>query len=166
MFWTLARAAGGASSCPPGTGHETASPRDGDVQPVVPGLHLLRFSAIILLLVLTEVDQPVIIERRCGHEWPVAAPGSCSRSAAKPTSSTANCRAHQHAERGARDCPRAGDLTNVKGEFAYAAMRPWPTSCNRTGVRAGLTAEMDRLLKPQRHASAASVGGIPVVGNI
>ena len=54
------------------------------------------FGAIILLLVLTDIGQPIVIERsekRSAAARSSSCSASCSSCAAKPTCSIASCRA-------------------------------------------------------------------------
>ena len=128
------------------------------------------FGAIILLLVLTEVDQPVIIERAS-----VAMNGQLLRlqqelfeirGETDQLNRELQGRINTLSAERARLSRAQGDLTNVKGEFAASRSDAAVANIVQSELVSAyqeLTAEMDRLLKqPQRHASAASVGGIPV----
>jgi hypothetical protein len=128
------------------------------------------FGAIILLLVLTEVDQPVIIERAS-----VAMNGQLLRlqqelfeirGETDQLNRELQGRINTLSAERARLSRAQGDLTNVKGEFAASSSDAAVANIVQSELVSAyqeLTAEMDRLLKqPQRRASAASVGGIPV----
>jgi hypothetical protein len=128
------------------------------------------FGAIILLLVLTEVDQPVIIERAS-----VAMNGQLLRlqqelfdirGETDQLNRELQGRINTLSAERARLSRAQGDLTNVKGQFKASNSEAAVSNIVETELVSAyqeLTAEMDRLLKqPQRHASAASVGGIPV----
>ncbi len=129
------------------------------------------FGAIILLLVLTEVDQPVVIERaresmngqllRLQQEL-FAIRGETDELHRELQGRIATLRQER-----ARLVRLQGDLTTAKGEFA--ASRSEATVANivegeLVSAYQELTAEMERLLRqptPSR-ASVAAVGGIPV----
>jgi hypothetical protein len=111
------------------------------------------FGAIILLLVLTEVDQPVVIERAR-----VSMNGQLLR-----------LQAELHDIRGETRLARLqGDLTQVKGEFKASTSDAAVANIVENELVSAyqeLTAEMERLQKQPRARpapAAASVGGIPV----
>jgi hypothetical protein len=128
------------------------------------------FGAIILLLVLTDVDQPVVIERardsmngqllRLQQELFVIRGDTDELNRELQGRITA-----LRAER-ARLARLQGDLTDVRGEFA--ATRSDAAVANivenqLVSAYQELTAEMERLLRqPQRRAPVTAVGGIPV----
>jgi hypothetical protein len=129
------------------------------------------FGAIILLLVLTDVDQPVIIERAR-----VAMNGQLLRMqeeifAIRGETDELNRElkgriAALQAER-ARLARLQGDLTQVRGEFAASRSDAAVTNIVESELVSAyqeLTAEMERLQKQPRAraAPAVSVGGIPV----
>jgi hypothetical protein len=129
------------------------------------------FGAIILLLVLTEVDQPVIIERAS-----VAMNGQLLRlqqelfeirGETDQLNRELQGRINTLSAERARLSRAQGDLTNVKGEFAASRSDAAVANIVQSELVSAyqeLTAEMERLLKQPRarSPSAASVGGIPV----
>jgi hypothetical protein len=128
------------------------------------------FGAIILLLVLTDVNQPVIIERarvsmngqllRLQQEL-FAIRGDTDQLNRELQGRITQLRAER-----ARLARLQGDLTNVKGEFAATKSDASVANIVENQLVSAyqeLTAEMERLLRqPQRRAPTAAVGGIPV----
>jgi len=129
------------------------------------------FGAIILLLVLTEVDQPVVIERatvsmnaqllRLQEELFIIR-GETDQLNRELQGRINTLRAER-----ARLARVQGDLTNVRGEFSASRSEAAVTNIVESELVSAyqeLTEEMERLLKQPRprRASAASVGGIPV----
>jgi hypothetical protein len=129
------------------------------------------FGAIILLLVLTDVDQPVVIER---------ARESMNGSLLRLQQELFTIRGETdqlnrelqgritalQAER-TRLARLQGDLTNVRGEFAASRSDATVTNIVETELVSAyqeLTAEMERLSRQPRprSSSLAAVGGIPV----
>jgi hypothetical protein len=129
------------------------------------------FGAIILLLVLTEVNQPVQIERAR-----VAMDGQLLRLQQELFAIRGETDQLNRELQGRIDELKAertrlaglqGDLTQVRGEFAASRSEAAVTNIVENELVAAyqeLTAEMERLQRqPRRRAPvAASVGGIPV----
>jgi hypothetical protein len=128
------------------------------------------FGAIILLLVLTDVDQPVIIER---------ATASMNAQILKLQDELFELRGETdelHRElRGrinelqaqhARLVRLQADLTDVKGEYAASRSDAQVTDIVENELVSAyqeLTAEMERLQKqPRKRAAEPAVGGIPI----
>jgi hypothetical protein len=129
------------------------------------------FGAIILLLVMTEVDQPVVIERaresmngqllRLQQELHELR-GETDELNRELQGRIATLRIER-----ARLVRLQGDLTTAKGEFAASRSDAAVASIVESELVSAyqeLTAEMERLLRqPQpSHAPVAAVGGIPV----
>jgi hypothetical protein len=128
------------------------------------------FGAIILLLVLTDVDQPVVIERardsmngqllRLQRELFVIRGDTDQLNRELQGRITA-----LRAER-ARLARLQGDLTDVRGEFSAGRSDAAVANIVENQLVSAyqeLTAEMERLLRqPQRRAPVTAVGGIPV----
>lgn len=129
------------------------------------------FGAIILLLVLTEVDQPVVIERaresmngqllRLQRELHVI------RGETDQLNRELQGRIATLTTGRARLARLQGDLTNVRGEFAASRSDSAVTNIVESELVSAyqeLTAEMERLSRQPRPRSAplAAVGGIPV----
>ena len=124
------------------------------------------FGAIILLLVLTDIGQPIVIERgeTISRGRSSICNASCSSCAAKPTCSIASCRAARRCSRsnssGRRCWPEKCRRSAASSTPARARLRsptswrpsPWP-------AHQTLTAEMQRLLRTRRGAIQQSVGG-------
>ncbi len=129
------------------------------------------FGAIILLLVLTEVDQPVVIERAS-----VAMNGQLLRlqqelfdirGETDQLNRELQGRINTLSAQRAQLMRAQGELTDVKGEFAASRSDAAVANIVQSELVSAyqeLTAEMDRLLKQPRarRATTASVGGIPV----
>jgi hypothetical protein len=129
------------------------------------------FGAIILLLVLTDVDQPVLIERaRVSldaqllklQEEIFEIRGDSNELRRELEGRVRTLRAER--DRLAR---LQGDLTNVRGQFAASRSDAVVSNIVQSELVAAyqeLTAEMERLrAQPRRRAAPApSVGGIPV----
>lgn len=128
------------------------------------------FGAIILLLVLTEVDQPVLIERASvsmnGQLLRLQKELFDIRGETDQLNRELQGRITTLRAERARLARAQGDLTNVKGEFAASRSDAAVSNIVESELVSAyqeLTAEMERLLKqPRKRASAASVGGIPV----
>jgi len=129
------------------------------------------FGAIILLLVLTSVDQPVIIERareslnaqllKLQEELYVIR-GDSDELRRELEGRITDLRAER-----ARLARLQGDLTNVQGQFATSRSNAQVANIVETELVSAyqeLTAEMERLQKQPRRVTpqVASVGGIPV----
>ncbi|MFO7324282.1 MAG: VWA domain-containing protein [Pseudomonadota bacterium] len=129
------------------------------------------FGAIILLLVLTDVDQPVIIERareslnaqllKLQEELHVIR-GDTDELRRELEGRIAELRAER-----TRLARLQGDLTEVQGQFAATRTDAAVSNIIETELVAAyqeLTAEMERLQRQPRprRAPAAAVGGIPV----
>jgi hypothetical protein len=129
------------------------------------------FGAIILLLVLTDVDQPVIIERARqamnGQLLRMQEEIFAIRGETDELNRELKGRiAALQAER-ARLARLQGDLTQVRGEFAASRSDAAVTNIVESELVSAyqeLTAEMERLQKQPRARTApvTSVGGIPV----
>jgi hypothetical protein len=131
------------------------------------------FGAIILLLVMTDVDQPVVIERATVamngqllrlQEEIYAIRGDTDRLNRELQGRITALRAER-----LRLAQLQGDLTNVRGEFAASTSNAAVTNIVEGELVAAyqeLTAEMERLQKlpvPRvEKTPVAAVGGIPV----
>jgi hypothetical protein len=130
------------------------------------------FGAIILLLVMTDFDQPVIIERTR-----VAMDGQLARlqqelheirGETDQLNRELQGRIADLERRRARLARVSGDLTQVRGEFAATRGDAAVSNIVETELVSAyqeLTAEMERLLRqpaPRRAAADSPVGGIPV----
>lgn len=128
------------------------------------------FGAIILLLVLTEFDQPIVLEKSRAD---MAAQVNklqeelfLIRGETDELNRELQGRIDDLRRERARLARIQGDLTDVKGQ--YAASRSAATVSNivesqMVSAYQELSAEMERLLKqPQRRAATGAVGGIPV----
>jgi hypothetical protein len=129
------------------------------------------FGAIILLLVMTEVDQPVVIERardsmngqllRLQQELHTIR-GETDELNRELQGRIATLRVER-----ARLVRLQGDLTTARGEFAASRSDAAVSNIVENELVSAyqeLTAEMERLLRQpqQRHAPVTAVGGIPV----
>jgi hypothetical protein len=129
------------------------------------------FGAIILLLVLTDVDQPVVIERareslnaqllKLQEELHVIR-GDTDELRRELEGRIAELRAER-----ARLARLQGDLTEVRGQFAASRTDAAVSNIIETELVAAyqeLTAEMERLQRQPRprRAPTGTVGGIPV----
>lgn len=128
------------------------------------------FGAIILLLVLTDVNQPVVIER--ARE---AMEGQLKRLqeelfAIRGETDQLNRELQGRIESLTRERARLarvqGDLTDVRGEFAASRSDAQVTNIVETQLVSAyqeLTAEMERLnAQPRRKPAPDAVGGVPV----
>ena len=129
------------------------------------------FGAIILLLVLTEFDQPVIIEKTraamSGQLQRLQEELFVIRGDTDQLNRELQGRVTDLTQQRARLARLQGDLTNVRGEFRSSSSDAAVANIVQTELVSAyqeLTAEMERLLRqPQRRApSADAVGGIPV----
>jgi hypothetical protein len=128
------------------------------------------FGAIILLLVLTEVDQPVVIERARdsmnGQLLRLQQELFVIRGDTDQLNRELQGRINQLRAERARLARLQGDLTEVKGEFAAGRSDAAVANIVENQLVSAyqeLTAEMERLLRqPQRRAPVSAVGGIPV----
>ncbi|MEO7773560.1 MAG: vWA domain-containing protein [Steroidobacteraceae bacterium] len=128
------------------------------------------FGAIILLLVLTEFDQPVVLERSradmAGQVNRLQDELFIIRGETDQLNRELKGRIVDLTRERARLARIQGDLTDVKGEFAASNSDAKVANIVETQMVAAyqeLTAEMERLLKqPQRRAPTGAVGGIPV----
>lgn len=129
------------------------------------------FGAIILLLVLTDVDQPVVIER--ARESLNAQLLKLQEELFLIRGDTDDLRRELQGRITDLESERVrlarlqGDLTDVRGEFAASRSDAAVTNIVESELVAAyqeLTAEMERLQRQPRRvaAPAASVGGIPV----
>lgn len=129
------------------------------------------FGAIILLLVLTDVDQPVVIERareslnaqllKLQEELYVIR-GDSDELRRELQGRITTLRAER-----ARLARLQGDLTDVRGQYAASRSDAAVSNIVQSELVSAyqeLTAEMERLQRQPRRAtpSTASVGGIPV----
>ena len=130
------------------------------------------FGAIILLLVMTEVDQPVVIERATAamngqvlrlQEELFEIRGETDQLNRELQGRITALRAER-----TRLARVQGDLTSARGEFAASRSEAAVANVVENELVSAyqeLTAEMDRLLRqPQQRATprVATVGGIPV----
>jgi hypothetical protein len=128
------------------------------------------FGAIILLLVLTDVSHPIVIERSRDamegqllrlQEELFEIRGETDQLNREMQGRVADLQKERQ-----RLSRVQGDLTNVRGEFKASSSDAAVTNVVETELVSAyqeLTAEMERLLKqPRPRPSAASVGGIPV----
>ena len=128
------------------------------------------FGAIILLLVLTDVDQPVVIERARdsmnGQLLRLQQELFVIRGDTDQLNRELQGRINQLRAERTRLARLQGDLTEVKGEFAASRSDAAVANIVENQLVSAyqeLTAEMERLLRqPQRRAPVAAVGGIPV----
>ncbi len=128
------------------------------------------FGAIILLLVLTDVDQPVIIERAREslnaqllklQEELYAIQGDTDELRRELEGRIAELRAQR-----TRLARIQGDLTDIQGQYAATKSEAAVSNIIETELVAAyqeLTEEMERLARqPRPRRSTATVGGIPV----
>lgn len=128
------------------------------------------FGAIILLMVLTDVSHPIVIERSRDamegqllrlQEELFEIRGETDQLNRELQGRVADLQKERQ-----RLSRLQGDLTNVRGEFKASSSDAAVTNVVETELVSAyqeLTAEMERLLKqPRPRPSAASVGGIPV----
>ncbi|MFO1503637.1 MAG: vWA domain-containing protein [Steroidobacteraceae bacterium] len=128
------------------------------------------FGAIILLLVLTEVDQPVVIERARdsmnGQLLRLQQELFVIRGDTDQLNRELQGRVNQLRAERARLARAQGDLTDAKGEFAASRSDAAVANIVENQLVSAyqeLSAEMERLLRqPVRRAPVAAVGGIPV----
>jgi hypothetical protein len=128
------------------------------------------FGAIILLLVLTDVDQPIIIERTMtameGQLRRLQEELFILRGDTDELNRELRGRIEDLQKERTRLARVQGDLTNIRGEFAASRKDAAVTNIVESELVAAyqeLTADMERLLKaPRPRPTASSVGGIPV----
>jgi hypothetical protein len=129
------------------------------------------FGAIILLLVLTEVDQPVVIERAResmnGQLLRLQQELHAIRGETDQLNRELQGRIATLTAERTRLARLQGDLTNVRGEFTASRSDAAVANIVETELVSAyqeLTAEMERLSRQPRPRSAplAAVGGIPV----
>jgi hypothetical protein len=128
------------------------------------------FGAIILLLVLTEVDQPIVIERATramnGQILKLQEELFVLRGETDELHRELQGRITELREQGARLVRLQADLTNVKGEFAAGNSDAQVAGIVENELVAAyqeLTAEMERLQKqPRPRKAEPAVGGIPI----
>jgi hypothetical protein len=128
------------------------------------------FGAIILLLVMTEVNQPVLIERARvsldGQLLRLQAELHTLRGDTDELNRELQGRIDQLRAERTRQARALGDLTTVRGEFAASRSEAAVTNIVESELVAAyqeLSAEMQRLQsQPRRAAPMAAVAGIPV----
>ncbi len=128
------------------------------------------FGAIILLMVLTDVSHPIVIERSRdameGQLLRLQEELFEIRGETDQLNRELQGRVADLQKERLRLSRVQGDLTNVRGEFKASSSDAAVTNVVETELVSAyqeLTAEMERLLKqPRPRPSAASVGGIPV----
>jgi hypothetical protein len=129
------------------------------------------FGAIILLLVLTDVDQPVIIERARvamnGQVLRLQQELFALRGETDELHRELQGRINELRAQRSRLVRLQGDLTNVRGQFAATRSNAAVTNVVESELVSAyqeLTAEMERLLKQPRarRSAAPAVGGIPI----
>jgi hypothetical protein len=129
------------------------------------------FGAIILLLVLTDVGQPIIIERSekdlRGQILALQAQLFDLRGETDVLNRELQGRIKVLNSEQLRVAALAGDLSKIRGEFKASKGEASVTNIVETELVAAhqtLTAEMQRLLKnaPKKIDTVAAVGGIPV----
>jgi hypothetical protein len=128
------------------------------------------FGAIILLLVLTNVNHPVVIERSRdamqGQLLRLQQELFEIRGETDQLNRELQGRVADLQKERTRMSRVQGDLTNVRGEFKASSSDAAVSNVVESELVSAyqeLTAEMERLLKqPRPRPSAASVGGIPV----
>jgi hypothetical protein len=129
------------------------------------------FGAIILLLVMTDVDQPVVIERAResmnGQLLKLQQELFAIRGETDQLNRELQGRITSLQNERSRLARLQGDLTDVRGQFAASRSDAAVTNIVETELVSAyqeLTAEMERLARQPRPRSAplAAVGGIPV----
>jgi hypothetical protein len=128
------------------------------------------FGAIILLLVLTNVSHPIVIERSRdameGQLLRLQQELFEIRGETDQLNRELKGRVDDLRRERMRMAKVQGDLTDVRGEFAASSSDAAVSNIVESELVSAyqeLTAEMERLLKqPRPRPSAASVGGIPV----
>jgi len=128
------------------------------------------FGAIILLLVLTDVDQPVVIERATesmrGQLLKLQEELYELRGETDELHRELKGRITELQAQRARLVRLQADLTNVQGEFAASTTEAAVTNIVESELVSAfqeLTAEMERLQKqPRRRVAEPAVGGIPI----
>lgn len=128
------------------------------------------FGAIILLLVLTDVDQPVIIERATeamnGQILKLQEELFVLRGETDELHRELEGRINELRQQRARLVRLQADLTNVEGEFAASTREARVADVVESELVSAyqeLTAEMERLQRqPRKREAGPAVGGIPV----
>jgi hypothetical protein len=129
------------------------------------------FGAIILLLVLTEVDQPIIIERARqamdGQILKLQKELFALRGETDELNRELQGRITELRTERTRLVRLNSDLTNVRGEFSVSRSNATVTNVVENELVSAyqeLTAEMERLLKQPRarRVNVQAVGGIPI----
>jgi hypothetical protein len=128
------------------------------------------FGAIILLLVLTEVDQPVVIERATeamnGQLLKLQQELFVLRGETDELHRELRGRINELREQSSRLVRLQADLSNVQGEFATSSSNAQVSNIVESELVAAyqeLTAEMERLQKlPRKRAAQPAAGGIPI----
>jgi hypothetical protein len=128
------------------------------------------FGAIILLLVLTDVDQPVLIERATesmnAQLLKLQEELFSLRGETDELNRELQGRINELRAQRATLVRLQADLTDVRGEFAASTSNAQVASIVESELVAAyqeLTAEMERLQKqPRKRAAEPAVGGIPV----
>jgi hypothetical protein len=128
------------------------------------------FGAMILLLVLTEVGDPIQLERSRKDLTAQLVELEKQLNVIRGESDTLNRELQGRMEKLEKEkrvlAKLSGDLTDVKGEFQASRQESSVTNIVESELVAAyqtLTAEMERLLKdPQKRIQQATIGGIPV----
>ena len=128
------------------------------------------FGAIILLLVLTDVHQPIVIERSReameGQLLRLQEELFAIRGETDQLNRELQGRVNDLQQQRNRMARVQGDLTNVRGEFASSSSDSAVANIVETELVSAyqeLTAEMERLLnQPRSRPVTSAVGGIPV----
>ncbi len=129
------------------------------------------FGAMILLLVLTEVGDPIQLERSRKDLTGQIVELEKQLHAIRGESDTLNRELQGRMEKLEKEkrvlAKLSGDLTDVKGEFQESKQESSVTNIVESELVAAyqtLTAEMERLLKeqPKKRIQQATIGGIPV----
>jgi hypothetical protein len=128
------------------------------------------FGAIILLLVLTEVGQPVELEKSRvqlqGQVRKLEAQLAVIRGETDELTRDLNSREEALAREQDKLARLSGDLTRIQGQFSASRKDASVTNTVETELTAAyqtLSAEMERLLKERtRRDPTAAIGGIPI----
>src|SRR5690242_18339396 len=128
------------------------------------------FGAIILLLVLTEVGQPVALEKSRvqlqGQVRKLEAQLAVIRGETDELTRDLNSREEALAREQDKLARLSGDLTRIQGQFSASRKDASATNTVEAELTAAyqtLSAEMERLLKERtRRAPTAAIGGIPI----
>jgi hypothetical protein len=128
------------------------------------------FGAIILLLVLTEVGQPVALEKSRvqlqGQVRKLQAQLAIIRGETDELTRDLNSREEALTREQEKLARLSGDLTRIQGQYSASRRDASVTNTVETELTAAyqtLSAEMERLLKERaRRAPTAAIGGIPI----